>query len=882
MRLKKSNLKKLSALLMGAALIFSMMLPGAAFAAAPSVTGEQVEEGGFFKDSYQILRFTGSDKYVENITAVSVNETEWEETGSKIGLYGRTGAYYRDKSENVIYFDGSALKLNDTVTVKSEGCDDITLTVKVSDGTTFKVEMQDSSSDPDPDPDKPGDEGKKEAPEAVAERISQGFYDFQSITIKDDNEYVKGITEIDVNGTAWREVSSTMSLFGSGIYYLNSSGNQIYFDGTGAGNVKEGNIITIKHPDYQDLVLQVTAADAATFSVKTYGLSTPGGPDGPSDGINTLFVRLAGFFESAVTGQKDYDAISGATTSVSTNKNSNVTVQAAVMPNGQEPSEDDWEDVCDSDIRVNSSKTTINIDSENSGMSGVYSTWDSSLTLSGTPAVPGEYPVSVTLTDENGRTTTSNELIFKVYSGKEKLIDQLTLENAEQTSDGKYMYDMEPWVITEFSGDNETVTVPAEIKAWYGSHTSGTYGELGYAVSGEPVQTLIVPEDCNLTLVNMKILSSVRIVVEDGGRLVLRDSSVHGNIEVMDGGSFSMNYDDYSGEFLTGASINGQLILNDGAALENASIYSNTNNLPNGNEARHNVEPVVLVKGNVTVDGQVFIRGDEAPTGTDGSTGKSYSGQPALKVENGTLNITKDSVVAAYGGGKDATTSVGGTAVVLDGGTIAGDGKLIAVGGNGTFDDGGNAVTGTGTISVKNAYLEGGSTFMPKSDDVAAGTAVEANVTLAGTTNRNLIEGNRYTTGGADIPETYWKDITTTPDLSLYTVDENAPGEDQKPDDNNDPETGDKTPGSDNEGTGGDNQEPETDKPANSDAGGNNQNGKTNGTEAGNSSVKKAGGQTSTKSGSVQTGDYAGSSFYVVIMVLAAAIAAVVLKLHRA
>ena len=84
------------------------------------------------------------------------------------------------------------------------------------------------------------------------------------------------------------------------------------------------------------------------------------------------------------------------------------------------------------------------------------------------------------------------------------------------------MYDMEPWAIASFGGENETVTVPKDIKAWYGSHTSGTYGELGYAVDGSPVQTLIVPDGCNLTLVNMKVFSSVNIVVENGGKLVLR------------------------------------------------------------------------------------------------------------------------------------------------------------------------------------------------------------------------------------------------------------------------------------------------------------------------------------------------------------------------
>ena len=188
------------------------------------------------------------------------------------------------------------------------------------------------------------------------------------------------------------------------------------------------------------------------------------------------------------------------------------------------------------------------------------------------------------------------------------------------------MYDMEPWAIKNFTLDpnNETVVVPEDLKAWYGSHTSGTYGKLGYAIpeSNMQTQTLVLPKGCNLTLVNMDILSSVKILVQDGAKLTLRDSVVQGAVEVENGGTFSMNYNDYNGgEFLNGASINGKLILKDGSTLENAKIYSNTNNIANGSEARHNTDPVVVVNGNVTLKGKVFLRGDEAPTGTDPETG---------------------------------------------------------------------------------------------------------------------------------------------------------------------------------------------------------------------------------------------------------------------
>ena len=39
---------------------------------------------------------------------------------------------------------------------------------------------------------------------------------------------------------------------------------------------------------------------------------------------------------------------------------------------------------------------------------------------------------------------------------------------------------------------------------------------------------------------------------------------MHGVIEVMNGGRVSVNYDNYGRSFLTGASVNGQLILNGG------------------------------------------------------------------------------------------------------------------------------------------------------------------------------------------------------------------------------------------------------------------------------------------------------------------------------
>ena len=610
-----------------------------------------------------------------------------------------------------------------------------------------------------------------------AQKTTSGIYDVQAISFKDATDYVKRITSVSVNKEVWSEKSSLISLFGKG-YYKDAKENTLYFDGISSGALKSGNILTIESEGYETLYLRVTKATADTFTVKKTD-SDAETPSGPSDGINTLHVRMRGSFESALEGQKKYDAISGASTSVTTNKNSDVVVEAAVLPDGQEPQESDWKPLSEV-IAVNKDRTKINIDTEACGMEGVYSVHDSSLSLSGEPLKAGSYPISVTVTDESGRTATSNELIFKVYTRTEILADQLKLENCTQTADGKYMYDMEPWAIASFGGENETVTVPKDIKAWYGSHTSGTYGELGYAVEGNPVQTLIVPDGCNLTLVNMKVFSSVNIVVKNGGKLVLRDSSIHGNIEVKNGGKFSSNYDDYGNQFLTGSSINGQLILNDGAILENSSIYSNTNFVSNGNIIRQNTNPVIVVKGKVTVDGQVFVKGDEAATGQDESTGKSLSGQPAIRIENGSLDIKKDSVLAAFGGGYIATTSVGGSGIILDNGTISGEGTIIAFGGNGTYDDGADAIRGNGTVSVKNVYAQGGCSSIPKPGSVA-GKAIAESVTLVKSSNRTLLDGKKINDNYSTIPSLYWSDITKVPDVSKYVIEAN--GSDDKGED---------------------------------------------------------------------------------------------------
>lgn len=732
------------------------VLPTAALADEPQTPPEATEFGTDYFKQYYILSFeSSSGSWIDKISNIYIGETEYAKTEG-YNIYSATQAYVPKSADCAIYFSKD-IPTTFTCVIQAEGYKSLEITV--SNGEISSQANYDPSPAPDPDPDNT----------IAVSMLRESAY--LKLSISGVEDYVGTITSIQHENSGdtpvdMSEQSSKIALNGEQ-YYLDISGNAIYFDGM-QPPITSGDILTItsSNSNCETLRVKVTVSSGGTYSAEIVDDTAESGDE------YTLHVRLVGSFEAALVGQEGYDAVSGASTTVSTNQNSDVVVQAVLLPEGQTPGESDWQNLAKSGITVDTTNSSVSITPDGSGMKGVYSPYDSSLTLSGPPKEAGNYSISVTVTDDQGREATSNELTFTVYSGNETLYNQLTLDHCTKTQDGKYMYDMEPWAIQWFQAKDETsgtVTVPKDIKAWYGSHTSGTYGKLGYAVGNNdaPTQTLIVPDGCDLTLVNMDILSSVKIVVEDGGKLTLQDSVVQGIVEVEDGGTFSMNYDSYNEKFLTGASINGQLVLKDGAILENASIYSNTNFIANGTQARHNTNPVVAVKGNVTLKGQVFIRGDEAPTG-DETTGKSYAGQAGLSVTNGTLTLDNGAVLAVYAGGKSATTSVGGTAIQLDNGTITGNGTLIAVGGDGTFNDGGNAVDGTGTISTSRAYLQAGYTFQPVSG-AAPGSAAAAGVTVTSQT-QVLKNGKAYTSESENPNIPRWAVGVTPGDSTIAAI----------------------------------------------------------------------------------------------------------------
>ena len=434
-----------------------------------------------------------------------------------------------------------------------------------------------------------------------------------------------------------------------------------------------------------------------------------------------------------------------------------------------------------SKISLNGSKCFVSIvpstangtkDDADSGMKGVYVTLSSDLTLNGTPKDAGSYLVSVHIEDNQGRTADSNALPFRIYTGEETLADQIKVENLKQYQSGLYAWDiMEPWAIKNFGsnvdGEENSVRVPEKLEVWYGSHESGTYGVLGYDIPWDDVkasnipQTLYIPNGCNLTLMNMKILSSVRIVVENGGKLTLRDSTVQGIIDVQSGGTFSMNYNADNKKYETGASICGQLRMEDGSILENAAIYSHANYLANGDLTdRTTHEPVVMTTGNVQVKGQVFISGD---------AGGSEIGQSGLRV-SGTLTLDNGAVLAVYGGKGTVVDTKDGTAIELNNGTITGGGKVIALGGEVLWKHGGAAVSGTGTIATTEAYLQGATAYTHSPSKPQPGKAHDDTVTVTAN-RRHVADGELIDTVDNPLADLYWKaSIDATPNLSKYAI----------------------------------------------------------------------------------------------------------------
>lgn len=672
-----------------------------------------------FDNKYEI---TPKDKLKE-ISKIFVEKNEYERKNYKAAVFGK--AFYLDLSNNFLYL-GQDPKDNEVI--KIEFKDKSSISFKKVGSNFVKVEEKNNETPSTPNENSNNNEQKDFSLKAINESYFENKY---SIEPKDK---ISKIKKVLVNGKEFRKTSSKAAVFGDN-YFIDEENKVLYL----GQKVPDGHIVKFVFDDNSSVSFERKGKE---FVKKESNYS------------KKYHLRIVGSFEAAIIGQQKYDAVSSATGGgVNSNKNSNVKLQIAYTDK-ETPSDSDFKDAKDV---ANDLQLEAKIISEDSGMQAKYSKMDNSIRLSGIPTKKGNYKVFVQSKDEKIK---SNELDFEVFDSNEVTLEERLVESefrALKNPETKKEWDMKPWVIKKFGKDKEEVTVPKNLKLWFGSRESGKYSELGYPIgeNESTTQTLIVTGE--LYLINMKILSSVNIVVKDGGKLNLSDSSLYGKITVENGGTLEVNYDNYHKSFASGSSINGQIILKDGATLQNSVIYSNANYLTDGKTAKHIQTPVVSVQGNATIKGDVFIRGDEAPTG------EQYKGQGAMEIAEGkTLTIEKDAKLGLFAGGRFALTSNGGDALKLEG-TVTGKGTLIAVGGNGRFSGkGGNGVSGNGTISVDNAYLRGGNSYMSKNE---GGKAVLDSITIEKNTKGYTVDGKNSTNSIEDS-----KLQNETPNWNGYTA----------------------------------------------------------------------------------------------------------------
>ncbi|MBF1299901.1 MAG: hypothetical protein HXM97_02605 [Parvimonas sp.] len=674
---------------------------------AKSTTQEQKEEISLkfikskmgFDNKYEI---TPKDK-LEEITKIFVENNEYEKKDYKAAVFGK--AFYLDLSNNYLYL-GQDPKDNEVI--KIEFKDKSTISFKKDGDNFIKIEENNNKKPSTPNETPDNKENNEFSLKAINESNFENKY---SIEPKDK---ISKIRQIFLNNKEYRKTSSKAAVFGEN-YFIDEANKVLYL----GQKVPDGYVVKFILNDGSSISFE---RKGDTFVKKDNNYS------------KKYYLRIVGSFEAAIIGQQKYDALSSATGGgVNSNKNSNVKLQIAYTEK-ETPADSDFKDAKElkHDLELEAK-----IISDDSGMIAKYSKMDNSVKLSGIPTKKGNYKVFVQSKDGKLK---SNELDFEVFDSNEVTLEERLIDKEFKplkNPDTKKEWDMKPWVIKKFGKDKEEVSVPKNLKLWFGSRESGKYSELGYPIEENKAttQTLIVTGE--LYLINMKILSSVNIVVKDGGKLNLSDSSLYGKITVENGGTLEVNYDDYHKSFASGSSINGQIILKDGATLQNSVIYSNANYLTDGKKAKHIQTPVVSVQGNATIKGNVFIRGDEAPTG------EQYKGQGAMEIVNGkTLTIEKDAKLGLFAGGRYALTSNGGDALKLEG-TVTGKGTLIAIGGNGLFSGkGGNGVSGNGTISLDNAYLHGGNSYMSKNE---GGKAVLDSITIDKKTKGYTIDGKKST-----------------------------------------------------------------------------------------------------------------------------------------
>lgn len=510
-----------------------------------------------------------------------------------------------------------------------------------------------------------------------------------------------------------------------------------------------------------EISLKGVAPAAGSYSVAVSASATreDGSTDSTSETLSFVVqeqiqVRLSGDLQCFVVNgtsaqSSEYEVMA---TSTGGGGGSSSTSQSNRLKPEVKEGTGEWEDWNTFATRNSDAEISFSISPEGSGMEVSPVAYDT-VYVTGTPQTPGTYYITATVT-AGARNQQSSSVEMRIYAD-----DQTLQQRMDALTEGTSSWDMEPYEISETGN----AVVPVGLHDIYGSHESGVYGIIGKGENGNfGTETLTIPAGADVTLHNMKIYSSVKIVVEKGGKLTLDDSVAYGAVEV-NGGTLSAR---------NSASFVNQITLNDGSALEDAEIRSHANYLTDGNYKV--VAPVAPVQtnGTVTVKGTCSIEGEGVVSSKDAQTG--------LIVNAGKLVIDQGATLKATGGSVDIDNGNGGAGIVLNGGSIIGNGQLEAQGGSVGMGggNGGAGVAGEGTIAVSKLKATGGNTV--GENDAAmgapgnAGNGIDSTVLVSKATQ---VESK----GGTGV----------NPGSSEYSVYEENAG-------NGSGSNGDKDPGTDN------------------------------------------------------------------------------------
>lgn len=433
------------------------------------------------------------------------------------------------------------------------------------------------------------------------------------------------------------------------------------------------------------------AAGAYSVAVSASAAKEDGSADSASETLSFVVqeqiqVRLSGDLQCFVVNgtsaqNSEYEVMA---TSTGGGGGSSSTSQSNRLKPEVKEGTGEWEDWNTFATRNSDAEISFSISPEGSGMEVSPVAYDT-VYVTGTPQTPGTYYITATVTS-GARSQQSSSVEMRIYAD-----DQTLQQRMDALADGTSSWDMEPYEISETGN----AVVPVGLHDIYGSHESGVYGIIGKGENGNfGTETLTIPAGADVTLHNMKIYSSVKIVVEKGGKLTLDDSVAYGAVEV-NGGTLSAR---------NSASFVNQITLNDGSALENAEIRSHANYLTDGNYKVEAPVAPVQTNGTVTVKGTCSIEGEGVVSSKDAQTG--------LIVNAGKLVIDQGATLKATGGSVDIDNGNGGAGIVLNGGSIIGNGQLEAQGGSVGMGggNGGAGVTGEGTIAVSKLKATGGNT----------------------------------------------------------------------------------------------------------------------------------------------------------------------------